>query len=114
MNVENTNTIDSLAYDKDSFTLILLLSDGMDWTDKNRHLLLLREKLNSYIRYIDTRQYAEKYPDVRKIEVRISFLFKEPDECRYLLERAGFVLKDFYDYHFYSASPKVQTNGQKV
>ena len=30
MNVENTDTIDSLAYEKDSFTLILLLSDGMD------------------------------------------------------------------------------------
>lgn len=97
MNVENTDTIDSLAYEKDSFTLILLLSDGMDWTDKNRHLLLLREKLNSYIRYIDTKQYTEKYSDVRKIEVRVSFLFKESDECCYLLKRAGLVLKNIFE-----------------
>ncbi|MEE1124912.1 MAG: DUF6572 domain-containing protein [Acutalibacteraceae bacterium] len=96
LNIEKTDIIDGLAYDKESFTLILLLADGMDWLDENRHLLLLQEKLNTYIAYIDTKQYAEKYPDVRKIEFQVGFLFKEPYLCRYLLERAEMILTDIF------------------
>ena len=65
-NIEKTDTIDNLAYEQETSSLILLLTDGMDWTDTNRHLLLLKEKLNTYIWYIDSRQYAEKYPNLKK------------------------------------------------
>ena len=41
LNVENTDTIDGLAYEQETSSLILLLADGMDWSDMNRHLLLL-------------------------------------------------------------------------
>ncbi len=60
LNVENTDTIDGLAYEQETSSLILLLADGMDWSDMNRHLLLLQEKLNNYIWYIDSKQYEEK------------------------------------------------------
>ena len=49
LNIENTDTIDGLAYEQETSILILLLADGMDWSDMNRHLLLLQEKLNTYI-----------------------------------------------------------------
>ena len=48
-NIEKTDTIDGLAYEQDTSSLLLLLTDGMDWSDMNRHLLLLQEKLNTYI-----------------------------------------------------------------
>ena len=48
-NIEKTDTIDGLAYEQDTSSLILLLTDGMDWSDMNRHLLLLQDKLNTYI-----------------------------------------------------------------
>ena len=38
-NIEKTDTIDGLAYEQDTSSLILLLTDGMDWSDMNRHLL---------------------------------------------------------------------------
>ena len=47
LNIENTDTIDGLAYEQETSILILLLADGMDWSDMNRHLLLLQEKLNT-------------------------------------------------------------------
>lgn len=59
LNIENTDTIDGMAYEQDTSSLILLLADGMDWSDINRHLLLLQEKLNTYIWYIDSGQYEE-------------------------------------------------------
>ncbi len=100
LNVERTDAIDGLAFDKETKSLILLLADGMDWSDENRHLFLLQEKLNSYILYIDTRQFEGKYPDVEKIELRVTFLFKEPDMCGYLLSRAEAVLNDNFDNVF--------------
>lgn len=98
MNIEWTEYIDSVAYEEDSRTLIMLLSDGMDWEDENTHLLLLQAKLNSYILYIDTRQFEEKYPQVEKIKLGISFFYEDvPNLCMKLLEHAGEVLVDIYD-----------------
>lgn len=97
LNVENTDTIDGLAYEQETSSLILLLADGMDWSDMNRHLLLLQEKLNNYIWYIDSKQYEEKYPDVKRIELRVSFLFQEPEVCHKLLERAKQVFVDVFE-----------------
>lgn len=97
LNIENTDTIDGLAYEQDTSSLILLLADGMDWSDTNRHLLLLQEKLNAYIWYIDSRQYEEKYPNVKRIELRVSFLFEEPEICHKLLERAKQVFMNVFE-----------------
>ena len=96
-NIEKTDTIDGLAYEQDTSSLILLLTDGMDWSDMNRHLLLLQDKLNTYIWYIDSGQYKEKYPNVKGVELRVSFLFEEPEICRKLLERAKQVFVDVFE-----------------
>lgn len=87
LNIEETDVIDGIAYDKETGSLILLLADGMDWSDESKHLLLLQEKLNNYIYYIDTEQYSEKYKDVKRIEWQMNFLFKEPESCYRLLKR---------------------------
>ncbi|RGD39709.1 MULTISPECIES: DUF6572 domain-containing protein [Coprococcus] len=96
-NIEKTDTIDGLAYEQDTSSLLLLLTDGMDWSDMNRHLLLLQDKLNTYIWYIDSGQYKEKYPNVKSVELRVSFLFEEPEICRKLLERAKQVFVDVFE-----------------
>lgn len=97
LNVESTYTIDGLAFNQETSSLILLLADGMDWIDINRHLLLLEDKLNAYIGYIDSRQYEEKYPNVERIEVRVSFLFKEPEICHKLLDRVERILANIFE-----------------
>ncbi len=101
LNIENTETIDSIAYEKDTEKILMLISDGMDWSDINRHMFLLQSKLNSYIRYIDTKQYLEyieqvreknglnELPKVNTIEIRIGFLFKEPQICNEYIEKVA-------------------------
>ena len=59
----------------------------MDWRDEGKHILLLQSKLNNYIRYIDTKQYSEKYPNTNNIEIKIGFLFKEPQICNDFIEK---------------------------
>ena len=101
LNIENTETIDSIAYEKDTEKILMFISDGMDWSDINRHMFLLQSKLNSYIRYIDTKQYLEyiervrekdglnELPKVNTIEIRIGFLFKEPQICNEYIEKVA-------------------------
>ena len=88
LNLERTNTIDGVAFSEDDLKLILLLADGMDWHDEQKHLLLLQEKLNNYIAYIESKQYLEKYPKAKEIEIQIKCLFKETDNGKSLLEYA--------------------------
>ena len=86
-----------MVCEQDTSSLILLLADGMDWSDMNRHLLLLQDKLNTYIWYIDSGQYEEKYPNVKRIEMRVSFLFEEPKLCHRLLEKAKHVFMNVFE-----------------
>lgn len=87
LNIERTNTIDGIAYNEKDLKLVLLLADGMDWHDEKNHLLLLQEKINNYISYIEGKQYLQKYSNVEQIEIQIKFLFKETDNCRKFLEQ---------------------------
>ncbi len=87
LNIERTNTIDGIAYDEKDLKLVLLLADGMDWHDEKNHLLLLQEKINNYIAYIEGKQYLQKYSNVEQIEIQIKFLFKETDNCKKFLEQ---------------------------
>lgn len=47
--------------------------------------------------YIDSGQYEEKYPNVRRIELRVSFLFEEPKLCHRLLEKAKHVFMNVFE-----------------
>lgn len=96
-NIENTDTIDGLAYKEQTKMLILQLADGMDWSDAAGHFELLRQKLNTYLWYIDSKQYEEKYPDVERVELRVSFMFKEPDACLKMYEKTSEVLSRIFE-----------------
>lgn len=85
LNIEKTNVLDGVAIDENGTTLIMLLSDGMDWHDEGKHLLLLQAKLNNYIAYIESKQYLQQYPKVEFIKIEVKFLFKETENCKKFL-----------------------------
>ena len=61
MAIDNIDTIDSVAYE--SYKLILQLYDHLDFEDKFEydHMVMLQDKLNTYIWYIDSKQYQNTY-----------------------------------------------------
>ena len=97
LNIEKIETIDGIAFQEETSKLIMLLADGMDWTDENNHMLLLQSKLNNYIKYIDTEQYIEKYPNTKNIEIQIKFLFKEPEICYQFIDRVKEITNNLFD-----------------
>jgi len=61
MSVENSKILDGIALTKDNNGIILLIADHIDWEDEYRHLLMLQEKINSYILFLEEKQYKEIY-----------------------------------------------------
>lgn len=63
MSITETEVIDAMGISKDGKGLLLLLSDHLDWENEAEHLLLLQDKINAYLGFIESGQYADVYPD---------------------------------------------------
>ena len=56
MAIDNTDTIDGMAYDEESQAVVLLLTDHLSWKHtketnilkESDHLVLLQDKINAY------------------------------------------------------------------
>lgn len=79
MSVENTKVIDFISEKDDS--VILTISDHLEWDEDNEHIFLLQEKINAYLMAIESGQLNEKYPTSVGKKVTISVVLKyEPNE----------------------------------
>ncbi|WP_334291669.1 DUF6572 domain-containing protein [Lachnobacterium bovis] len=48
-----------LSYDKNG--IVLLITDHVDWSDEYQHLVMLQEKINVYITFLEQKQYEKIY-----------------------------------------------------
>ena len=95
MAIDNANVIDGMAVDKSKKALCLLLTDHLAWSGDHAlgeydHLILLQEKINAYICYLETKQYEERYPE-EKIEtaiIEIHFASDITENCKKFLDTA--------------------------
>ena len=60
MTIEQTDVIDFIGKDK-SENIVLTISDHLEWDVENEHLYLLQEKLNSYLRFLESGEVYESY-----------------------------------------------------
>lgn len=61
LNIARTNTLDVVAVDKENSKLIMPLTDGIKRHNERKHLLLLQDKINNCIGYIESEQYLKSY-----------------------------------------------------
>lgn len=94
MAIDSIDTIDSVAYENN--LLILQIYDHLEFDEQFEydHMMLLQDKLNTYIWYIDSKQYQDTYP--RRIfshfEIRIFFLSEPSKLCKEYLEHVNLKL----------------------
>jgi CRP-like cAMP-binding protein len=103
MSVDQTNTIDFVSIDKASGDLRLTISDHLPWDEnEGNHLLLLQEKLNAYLRFIESGEILSEFPQSRGRRIVITIVGKFPLSpqaekflglARGAIEDAGFSLQ---------------------
>lgn len=77
MSIEQTNVVDAIGVDNLSGEVILTISDHLEWVaDSKEHLLLLQEKINTYLSFIESGELLESYPDANGRNVVINVVGK--------------------------------------
>ena len=94
MSIDDPNVIDGVGIDKECGHLRLLITDHYEWKqrendiDEKEHLLLLQEKINAYLGFLESKQYMETYPDTefKLAIIEIRFKYDITENCEKFLQ----------------------------
>jgi hypothetical protein len=75
MSVEQTDVVDVVSQAKNG-DCILSISDHLEWGDDGSHLLVLQEKLNRYLSFIEGGELVERFPKYKGVPVTIRIYLK--------------------------------------
>lgn len=98
MSIDRINKVDIISTTPDN-KIVLTISDHHLWNDAGEHLILLQDKVNTYLQFIESGQIFEDYPNAKDKKVVISVDMKyEPNEtsilfltrCKEIILSAGF------------------------
>lgn len=102
MSIEDPNIIDFVSLDPTG-NVFLTISDHLEWDADNEHLLLLQEKINSYLGAIESGDLYNKYPKAKGRKLIINLATKHsPNEEGYIfLKKVKTMLgKAGYDFKY--------------
>ena len=102
MSVEDKHIIDIVSIDEED-NAVLSISDHLEWDNKNEHLLILQEKINSYLGAIEGGELYTNYPDAenKNIVIRVVALHVPNEEGELFLERVKEILEaGGYNFQF--------------
>ncbi len=94
MAIDNADIIDGAAIDKENSALRLLITDHLQWNaeadtiSEHDHLLMLQEKINAYISFLESEQYKDIYPDAefKMAIIDICFKYDITENCERFLQ----------------------------
>ena len=88
MSILEKDKVDGIAL-KNNDTIVLMISDHLDWSDEYAHLVMLQEKINAYIGFCESEQYTQIYTDFKaeNFVFEIHFLHKITDKAHGFLNQ---------------------------
>jgi hypothetical protein len=102
MSIDQTNLVDAIGVDNVTGDLVLTITDHLEWTGSdNEHLLLLQEKLNTYLSFVESGEILETYPNATNRRVLIDVV------CKYPVNQEA---QEFYN----QISPVIESAGMKI
>ena len=79
MSIEQTEVIDAIGINDLTGDVILTITDYFEWINNDpKHLNLIQEKLNTYLRFIESGEIINAYPDAKNRAVLIDVIYKYP------------------------------------
>ncbi len=76
MSIEDKDRIDFIGTRKSTGEIVLTISDHLNWDDSYSHLLMLQDKLNAYIQFIESGQILSDYPQSKGKRIVIEIVSK--------------------------------------
>src|SRR4051812_32955537 len=66
MAIENPDLVDAVGIDKTTGEVVLTVADALDWNEsESQHLQMLQEKLNRYLRFVESGELLGAYSDAK-------------------------------------------------
>lgn len=90
MPIDKSDKVDLLGIDKSTGVVRLTISDHLDWTHEFEHLQLLQDKLNSYLRFIESGEMYAALPETvgRSIEIAVVLNYEPSPTAELFLTKA--------------------------
>lgn len=103
MSVEETEVVDFIGTERSTGSVVLTVSDHLRWDEESdRHLNMLQDKLNTYLRFVESGEILSAYPGSKGRPVTIEVVGKVElppiaqrflDAARDAIRDAGFDLR---------------------
>ena len=97
MTIEQIRVIDMIADDAEEGIASLVITDHLEWgTNQPDHLLLLQEKINTYITFIESEEIYSEIPDAcgKQLMIRVLGLHELPEQVDWFFKRIGELLNE--------------------
>lgn len=80
MSIDQTNVVDLIRIDRETGYVVLSVVDHLDWSSEQTesHLLLLQDKLNMYLAFLESGEIYESYPQYEGHEIKMEVVGKYP------------------------------------
>jgi len=94
MSVQQSDVVDFIGIDNATGNVTLAISDHLDWSDEHGHLLLLQQKINTYLRFLESGEINEAYPQAvgRKCVIEIVGKYDLTEAAESFLRQASAVI----------------------
>ncbi|MGL4818928.1 MAG: DUF6572 domain-containing protein [Bacilli bacterium] len=91
MSIMETTVIDGVGVHKETGNVMFVISDHLDWSEEFEHLVLLQDKLNAYIAFIESGEINERYPIAtgRAIEIVVYAKYNRSEKATEFYHVAG-------------------------
>jgi hypothetical protein len=63
MSIEDTDVVDAIGVENTSGKLVMTIEDHLDWSEERAHMRVLGDKVNAYLRAIQSGDLVRSYPD---------------------------------------------------
>jgi hypothetical protein len=96
MSVTDTNVVDMIGTIPDTDLVVLSISDHLEWGAQSaEHLLMLQNKINTYLRFIESGEIYTAFPSSKgkSVVVRVYFKYEPDDMGNQFMSRAEEVLR---------------------
>lgn len=99
MSIADARVIDFWGVSKEESSVILAITDHLEWggkAEQGEHLLLLQEKINTYIAFIESGEIYTEIPGAlgKHPIIRVFGLYELPEQAEFFIDRVTETLEE--------------------